>query len=91
MALYIINHSLSNDALAQFSQELAADDAVLWCQDGVYSINLPHIASITANHACYALNDDLTARQLTSSEQINAITWDEFVALTLAHSPVISY
>jgi len=63
-----------------------ADDAILLIEDGVYL--LLGDAARFAGRSIFALADDLRARKI---EHEAAVEMAEFVALTVNHSPIVSW
>lgn len=91
--LHIINAPQTPAGFTTTLSRFSPMDSVIFIQDGCYGLNAPEI--ITAMSALtitvYAIDDDLSARNVLITEAIKAIDYDAFVDLTLAHHKTISW
>jgi tRNA 2-thiouridine synthesizing protein B len=90
--LHLVNKSA---ALAACLRVAAADDSVLLLEDGVYAAAAGLEPAASRNDECrlYALQVDVVARGLAGrlAEQIELVSDDEFVALVVAHQPIVTW
>jgi tRNA 2-thiouridine synthesizing protein B len=90
--LHIISLTSNCFDIAAFLRVLAKNDAVLFVQNGVTNAisghRLPEILA-EKNVAVYALSEDLDARGLAGmlASTIAAVNYDEYVDLTVHHTP----
>lgn len=86
MALHLIS-SISSERLTQMRALLQAQDVIVLIGDGVYAQpQLQQLKQIT-----YVRSSDLKQRGLQALSSIQTISDSQWVALTLAHAPVISW
>jgi sulfur relay protein TusB/DsrH len=89
--LHIVNQSV---VTASQIALIRASDAVLLIEDGVYcGVATACETLLQRTQNCYALLPDVAARGLSQKmhEGIQLISYADFVDLSLAHSPVISW
>lgn len=86
------------DCLARCLSLTAPGDAVLLIEDGVYAAaeteaNSAAWENAPAGLTCFALESDLAARGISDKmlPLFDAVTWQQFVALTVEHDKVISW
>ncbi|MFT6920822.1 MAG: tRNA 2-thiouridine synthesizing protein B [Cognaticolwellia sp.] len=94
MMLHKVSTSpFSDQSLLQCLTRIQPTDKLLLIQDAVYTIMKTDVTDTLLTHApIYVLNDDVQARGLTiDSELYQAISYSEFVALTLECKQVISW
>ncbi len=90
MTLHLIQRSpFSNSALKDCLTIIDSKDSILLMEDGVYG--LQHTLMQQAQSTAYALQEDITARGLTSKSGIKEIDYCEFVTLCSQHKHVISW
>jgi tRNA 2-thiouridine synthesizing protein B len=100
MILHTLNKSpFTHAALSDATALIAADDALLLMEDGVYAL-LPDSAASTALHALlqrgiklYAIEADVRSRGIAKSAipAAKQIGYDEFVTLTTQYTSVQSW
>lgn len=59
--------------------------------DGCYGIQHRQIQDLSQNNAITLLNEDLKARGLTAPDNWKLINYDDFVAMTVSHQPVVTW
>jgi tRNA 2-thiouridine synthesizing protein B len=94
MILHKISSSpFSHLALQHCLQRIHNTDGLLLTQDAVYALMHQTIyAKLTELHAVYVLKDDLEARGVRlENNNIQIITYAEFVELSLKYDNVISW
>ena len=94
MILHKISTSpFTEQSLQQCLKRIQPADKLLLIQDAVYTIMKTDLTDTLQIHApIYVLSDDLQARGLTiENELFQAVTYAEFVALTLQCKQVISW
>ena len=92
MTLHLIQkspfeHSALKDCLAIIDN----NDAILLMQDGVLACQHNLLDTTNTNYPIYAINDDLRARGLDPSNNIQAIEFTGFVKLCETATRVISW
>lgn len=95
-SLHIINSPKNLSQLQSILATVTANDAILLIQDACYMLKAPALIEMLQTHAqsCYALQNDIDARNSASNSQSNNITtisYNEFVELTLTHQNSISW
>ena len=96
MALHLVFTGPSHiSTLERCLDSYAKGDAIVLVEDGVLSGSAHSKSSqlLASVENCYALTSDLTARGLSErlASDITAIDDAQWVALTEAHSPIISW
>ena len=88
--LHIINTPQNPQALETLLSRTQPEDAILFTQDGCYTLRQPDLANrIGTDRKVYALDNDIAARNLDTTAQ--RIDYDDFVALTLAFNNSITW
>ncbi len=88
MTLHIVSQN-NPLALKNCLAVAAADDALMFINDGVYA--LATHAALAKRPLIYALEEDIKARGLTLSQTVNRIHYRQFVALSCEYNPVQSW
>lgn len=89
--LHIINRSVTTTSQTAL---IRAEDAVLLIEDGVYcGVTSVCETLLQCTQHCYALLPDVAARGLSQKthERLQLISYADFVDLSLAHSPIVSW
>jgi sulfur relay protein TusB/DsrH len=95
--LHIINTPQTIAGFAITLSRCNPNDSMIFIQDGCYSLNGSAITSQlkTAQVTAYAIEDDLTARNVqfdvAPDVNVNTINVDQFVDLTVQHHKTISW
>ena len=89
-SLHIINSPIDQTKLQQLLAVVASDDGILLTQDACYSLKSQSITKQLSNNNCYVLEDDLNARNISQNE-LQSISYDQFVALTLKFKNSITW
>lgn len=95
-SLYIINSPKTSSQLQSILATITANDAILLIQDACYMLKAPVLVELLQTHhtSCYALQNDIDARNSApngQSDNITTINYNEFVELTLTHQNSISW
>ncbi|ABE55090.1 DsrH like protein [Shewanella denitrificans OS217] len=98
MILHLIQTSASQDnALSTCLCLIQPSDSILLMGDAVNCLLMPTWQAQLKGMALFALEDDVTARGLSSLmptenlPQLQLLNYDEFVAQTLSHQKVITW
>lgn len=95
--LHILSHSpFADSRLASCLRLLGASDALLLCGDAVYALqagtaNLQALQLMPASVALYALDEDLSARDLKVPDRTQVVDYPEFVELCTRYDKVNSW
>ena len=93
--LHIINTPQSKSDLSLHLQRFDSSDAVIFIQDGCYTLLSQEVFAVlnTSIVKAYAIEADLNARAITRQSPLafDTIDYDAFVDLTLAHHKTISW
>lgn len=95
--LHILSHSpFADSRLASCLRLLGASDALLLCGDAVYALqpgtaNLQALQLMPASVALYALDEDLSARDLKAPERTQVVDYPGFVELCTRYDKVNSW
>ncbi|NQZ09473.1 MAG: sulfurtransferase complex subunit TusB [Algicola sp.] len=93
--LHIINTPQSKSDLSLHLQRFNSSDAVIFIQDGCYTLLNQAVFSVlnASIVKAYAIEADLNARAVTRQNPLafDAIDYDAFVDLTLSHHKTISW
>ncbi len=84
--LHIVNRAAT---LGDCLKIVAATDAILLIEDGVYAGRMPSKTQARV----YALREDVLARGLTDRlpADVDVVGYDEFVQLACDHQPIVSW
>ena len=96
MALHTVNNI--GPGLQNCLRLIAAGDAVLLIEDGVYAAmsnadSEPLWKQLPDDVNCYVMNDDLTARGISENinDRFSCIEWTGFVKLAADSSKIVSW
>jgi tRNA 2-thiouridine synthesizing protein B len=93
--LHIINTPQSQSDLSLHLQRFDNGDAVIFIQDGCYSLLNHQVSSVlnTSIVKAYAIEADMNARAVSRQNALafDIIDYDAFVDLTLSHQKTISW
>ncbi len=93
--LHIINAPQSKSDLSLLLQRFDSSDAVIFIQDGCYTLLNHQVTSVlnTSVVKAYAIELDLNARAVSRQNALafDIIDYDAFVDLTLSHHKTISW
>lgn len=95
--LHVISHSpFGDNRLSSCLRLLGSEDGLLLCGDAVYALQpgSAPLANLLANNLqgrLFALEEDLHARAISTSEDARTIDYPAFVALSLDYDKVNSW
>jgi len=83
--LFICNKIIENNLQLNCLQKT---DAIIFIEDGVYNLLKQDFIKSIDNVNCYALSNDIAARQIDIAETFTLASYPDFVNLCIEHEKI---